>query len=474
MAQAISSISALLISVALTLLGNGLQSTLLPLAAQKADFSNFAIGLISSAYYIGMVLGCLLAPFLIMRSGHIRAFAALVSVMSAAAILHPVFITPVAWFIIRFLSGLCLAGFYMIVESWLNEAATNENRGTIMSLYIVVMYAAMMVGQVSIADMDITSFTPFVIASVAVSIAVVPVALTTANQPAPITLVRFRPMKLYRNSPAAFVGVLLVGWACGALWSLAPLYGSLIGMETNQAAFYAAAIVAGGVIAQWPIGRMSDKVDRRLVLMGLGIATALAAFAIIILHPTDMKTALILALVVGAFSQPGYSIAVSHAYDYADPDDYVETSSGLLLSYGIGSVAGPLSASLLIDYVGASGLYLLVAVVELVMAAFIVTRVMARKSLATDEKTDFEYASTAHIGSVLTPEPLDLDNPAVIAPEEFPAYEDISYIPGATSDEETPEDKAEDQTAEDPTSPEEEEEAADVTESEDETATEKA
>ncbi|MTI42700.1 putative MFS family arabinose efflux permease [Roseibium hamelinense] len=431
MAQTLASISALLLSVSLLVLGHGLQSTLLPLAASQAAFTDLQIGLISSAYFIGMVLGCLGAPHVIMRAGHIRAYAAMVSLMSAAAILHPILVEPVAWFAIRVISGFCLAAFYMIVESWLNERASNENRGMVMSVYVVVLFGSLMMGQVSISIMDINSFIPFAIASVVVSLAVMPVALTTTNQPAPIALVQFRPVKLYRNSPAAMVGCLLIGIANGALLTLTPLYGSQIGLSTEQSAFYAAAIIGGGMLSQWPIGRLSDSMDRRYVLMGLGAFTAASSLAIVLIAPTGFYAAAGLAIVVGVFSQPAYAIATAHGYDYADPEDFVETSSGLLLAFGIGSVGGPLTASILMERVGPSGLYMMVIVVELAMVAFIMTRIFSRSSLTQDEKTDFEYATTAQVGTVLSSEPLDVDADNVIAPEEFPAYEDMIYSPEA-------------------------------------------
>jgi MFS family permease len=428
LAQTLLSVSALLLSVALLIFGHGLQTTLLPLAADRFYFTDFEIGAVSSAYFVGMVLGCLGAPLLIMRAGHIRAFAALVSLMSAAAIMHPVLIDPTAWFVIRVISGFSLAGFYMIVESWLNETATNENRGTIMSVYIVILFGALMLGQVSIASMSISSFIPFVIASVSVSLAVMPVSLTTSTQPAPITLVRFRPAQLFKNSPAAFVGILLIGTSQGALLTLTPLYGSQIGLSTNQSAFYAAAIIGGGLLAQWPVGRLSDQIDRRLVLVGLGCATAAASLAIVVFSTNVFAVAALLAVVVGMCSQPLYAIAVAHAFDHAAPGEFVETSSGMLLSFGMGSIAGPLIASTLMGQVGPSGLYVMVIVVNLIMAAFILTRVFTRVALTSDEKTDFEYAATAQVGTVISPEPLDADTEEyVIPPEDFPAYEDDIY-----------------------------------------------
>ncbi|GAA0778139.1 MFS transporter [Roseibium denhamense] len=428
MAQTLLSVSALLLSVALLIFGHGLQTTLLPLAADRFYFSDFEIGAISSAYFVGMVLGCLGAPLLIMRAGHIRAFAALVSLMSGAAILHPVIIDPYAWMIIRIISGFSLAGFYMIVESWLNETATNENRGTVMSFYIVVLFSALMLGQVSVATMSISSFIPFAIASVTVSLAVMPVSLTTSTQPAPITLVRFRPAQLYRNSPAAFVGVLFIGAAQGSILTLTPLYGSQIGLTTNQAAIYTAAIIAGGLVAQWPIGRLSDKVDRRLVMIGLGLAAATASLGIITIEPTTFIPALISAFLLGTVTQPLYAVTVAHAFDHAPTEAFVETSSGMLLSFGIGSVIGPISASVLMEFFGPGGLYVLVIGTCLAMSAFVLTRVITREALTAEEKTDFEYASTAQVGSVISTEALDVENEEyVIPPEEFPAYEDDIY-----------------------------------------------
>lgn len=456
-AQTLLSVSALLLSVALLIFGHGLQTTLLPLAADRFYFSDFEIGAMSSAYFVGMVLGCLGAPLVIMRAGHIRAFAALVSLMSAAAIMHPIIIDPTAWIIIRIVSGFSLAGFYMIVESWLNESATNENRGTIMSFYIVILFGALMLGQISMAATNIASFVPFAIASVSVSLAVMPVSLTTSTQPAPITLVRFRPAQLFKNSPAAFVGILLIGVSQGALLTLTPLYGSQIGLSTNQSAFYAAAIIGGGMLAQWPVGRLSDRMDRRLVIMGLGCATAAASLAIVFFSPTEFRVAVLSAVLVGMCTQPLYAVAVAHAFDHAAPEDFVETSSGMLLSFGIGSIAGPLIASGIMGQIGPSGLYVMVVAVNVILAVFILTRIFAREALTADEKTDFEYAATAQVGTVISPEPLDAEaEEYVIPPEEFPAYEDDIYNFETPSEDEENSENTQDGSAKEPDSGESE------------------
>ncbi|WP_067339639.1 MFS transporter [Stappia indica] len=432
MAQALAPVSALLIAIALLVTGHGLQSTLIPLAGSQAGFSDLQVGLVSSSYFFGLVLGCLGAPYVIMRAGHIRAFAALVSLMSAAAILHPIMVDPLSWSAIRIISGFCLAGFYMIVESWLNEQASNENRGTIMSIYIVLVYAAMTTGQLSLTVMDLTTFVPFAIASVAVSLAVIPVSLTTANQPAPITVVRFRPVKLYRNSPTALVAVLLIGVTQGALWMLAPLYAIQIGLTTSQAAYFAAAFVGAGAITQWPIGRISDRLDRRLVLLGLATSAVLVSIIFMTVPIEGVTMAIMLALLAGVATQPAYAIAASHAFDHADRNDYVETSSGMNLAFGIGSSFGPLTASYLMQSVGSWGLFLQVAVIQGLMGLYILSRLFQRAAPSVEDKTDFDYAASAQVGTVLSPEPLDLEDPSVIPPEEFPAYD---YITEESSEE---------------------------------------
>lgn len=432
MAQVLAPVSALLIAITLLVIGHGLQSTLIPLAGSLAGFSDLQVGLVSSSYFFGLVLGCLGAPYVIMRAGHIRAFAALVSLMSAAAILHPIMVDPLSWSAIRIISGFCLAGFYMIVESWLNEQASNENRGTIMSIYIVLVYAAMTTGQLSLTVMDLTTFVPFAIASVAVSLAVIPVSLTTANQPAPITVVRFRPVKLYRNSPTALVAVLLIGVTQGALWMLAPLYAIQIGLTTSQAAYFAAAFVGAGAITQWPIGRLSDRLDRRLVLLGLAASAVLVSIIFMTVPIEGMAMAIMLALLAGVATQPAYAIAASHAFDHADRNDYVETSSGMNLAFGIGSSFGPLTASYLMQSVGSWGLFLQVAVIQALMGLYILSRLFQRAGPTVEEKTDFDYAASAQVGTVLSPEPLDLEDPSVIPPEEFPAYD---YITEESSEE---------------------------------------
>ncbi|GHB21279.1 MFS transporter [Pseudovibrio japonicus] len=419
----LATFASLMLSTVLILAGHGLSSTLIPLRADLAGFADLQIGLISSSFYVGFVIGCIFGPFLIMRAGHIRTFAALVSLMSGAALLHPILVDPLAWSLFRAITGVCFAGINLVVESWLNDRATNENRGTVMSLYIICYLAATMGGQLMILGFDVATFVPFAIASILVSVAVVPVTLTKAAQPAPITLVRFRPVKLYQTSAVALIGCLFIGLANSSMWALAPLYATQVGYSTNEAALFAAAIVLGGAITQWPIGRVSDRIDRRFIIVLLGFSAAVAALALFSMESGNFWATFSIFLVLGMASQPTYAIVAAHAFDHVEAEDYVETSSGVLMSNGIGAMIGPTVAAGLMFSVGPAGLFVWVAVVELALAFFVVSRLLIRPAEEGLEKTEFEYGATSNMGAVLTPDPLDVEDPYVIPPEEFPAYE---------------------------------------------------
>ncbi|KZL14148.1 MFS transporter [Pseudovibrio sp. Ad26] len=442
----LATFASLMLSTALILAGHGLSSTLIPLKADLAGFGDLQIGLISSSFYIGFVIGCLFGPFLILRAGHIRAFAALVSLMSGAALLHPILVDPLAWALFRIITGVCFAGIVLVVESWLNDRATNENRGTVMSLYIICYLGATMGGQLMIVGFDVSTFVPFAIASIFVSVAVVPVVLTKAVQPAPITLVRFRPINLYQTSAVALIGCLLIGLANSSMWALAPLYAKQIGYSTNEAAYFAAAIVLGGAITQWPIGRLSDRVDRRIIILLLGFGAAAAALVLFTLESGNFWTTFTVFLILGMASQPTYAIVAAHAFDYVEAEDYVETSSGVLMSNGIGSMIGPTVAAGLMFSIGPEGLFIWVALVEVTLALFVVSRLVIRPADEDLEKTDFEYGATSNMGAVLTPDPLDIEDPYVIPPEEFPAYEqdegmaseEVGDLPNRNDEDENP------------------------------------
>ena len=416
MLATIGSVASLLVGVAFLISGHGLQLTLIPLRAAAEGWTPVAIGVIGSAYYLGFVGGCLAAPSIILRAGHIRAFAALVSLCAAVTLLQGMLVAVVPWVIFRFVIGVVFAGLYMIIESWLNDRASNENRGTIMSVYIAVNFAAITVGQLMVTLYAPTEFMLFAIASITASFAVIPVALTKSAQPAPIAVARIRPVALWRASPVGLAGVTAVGAAHGAFWALAAVYAVGEGLDVRQVAIFTGLATIGGALAQWPAGRISDRVDRRTVLVGLLALAAMAGLALALL-PVAGWLWMPLAALFGAAAFPSYSVAAAHAYDHAPSGGYVATAAGLLLANGVGAVIGPLVASALMEATTTAMLFVFIAAVQIALALFAIARMRFRSAPTVAEKTDFDIAATAQVGTVKPPEPLDPADELVLVPD---------------------------------------------------------
>jgi MFS family permease len=413
--KTLAPIAALLTGVAFLIAGHGLQLTIVPLRAQAEGWGAVVAGALGSAYYVGFVAGCLGAPFVIIRAGHVRAFAAITSLTAATTIAHILFVGIVPWLAFRFVIGVCFAGLYMIIESWLNDRATNTNRGLLMSAYIIVNFAAITVGQLLATLHPPRDFSHFAIATLAISLAVIPVALTRSAQPPPIKLVRFRPAALYRSSPVGVVGVTMIGIANGSFWALGAVFAVGAGLPSNEAAIFMSCAVVGGALSQWPAGRLSDRVDRRLVLITLLSAAALAGLALAFL-PLSGRAWFVLAFLFGVATLPTYSIAAAHAYDHAEPGTFVETSAGILLANGAGAIVGPLLASFMMEKTGTSTLFLFTALVQALLALFIYSRLRARAAPATADKTGFDRAATAPVGAVIPPESFDIGDANAVLP----------------------------------------------------------
>ncbi|WP_226579312.1 MFS transporter [Acuticoccus sediminis] len=417
--SALAPVAALLLGTALLYLGYGLQATLIPLRADFEGFSRVAIGLLSSTYYAGFVAGCVFAPYLILRAGHIRAFAAMVSLVSAAALSFPLVTDEISWMLFRFGTGFCISGLLVIIESWLNEKATNATRGTVMSTYIVITYATISIGQLGVAVQPISSFTLFALCSIMLSIAAVPVALTKASQPAPIPVVKFNPGMLWSTAPAAFVGSFLSGVMAGSFNGLGSIFAIDSGFRTDEAAIFVSASVMGGAIGQYPLGRISDFVDRRLVLLGAASATATIAFLLAFADFLPDVMILCFGFVVGLTMLPVYSVAAAHAYDWTPSEDIVATSAALLVVFGVGSIVGPLIASTMMAIIGPGGLFLTIAVSAVSLAIFVSARITMRSRPKEEMRSDFDYASTAVVGGAITPEPIAEDDPSLELPTGF-------------------------------------------------------
>ena len=415
MLKTLAPVASLFLGIAFLLCGNGLQTTLVPLRGAAEGFSAVEIGLMGSSYYAGFVFGCLAGPYLIMQAGHIRAFAALVSAASAVALLHPLLVDPTVWILARAITGFSLAGLYLIVESWLNDRATNANRGLVMSAYIVTNFVTITAGQMLVTTAPVAGYELFAVASILVSVAAIPVALTRSAQPAPVALVQFRPMKLYRLAPVGIFGCFMIGVYNGAFWSLGTLFATDRGLGENGAAIFMSIAVIGGAAMQWPIGRLSDRIDRRLVLAGTVVAAALVGVLLVLL-PLGIAGLYGMALIFGMTALTGYSIAAAHAYDRADPSSYVEMAAGVLLANGLGSVIGPVTASALMESFGSQMLFYFMAAMQLVLLVFVLLRTSIRAAPRAEEKSGFDVYSTAPVGGPISPEPIDGRDPRVVNP----------------------------------------------------------
>lgn len=396
-------IAALLLSVAIVMTGNGLQGVLLPIRASLEAFPTPMIGLLASFYFAGYMGGCLLVPWVVRRVGHIRAFAAFCAVASATALIHALIVDSVAWAVLRAFSGFCFAGIYVVVESWLNERATNENRGRLLSVYRIVDLGALSIGQLLLPLADPMAFTLFSFIAILVSLGLVPICMTTASAPGPIVSVRLRLRRLYDISPLGVVGVFGTGLANGALWGLGAIFASRSGMGLESVAYFMALTVVGGVILQWPIGRVSDRIDRRTVLAATAVVASLSGIVLAIFGEGSVLVALGVGCLYGGLSMPLYSLAISHANDFLDEGDFVETSSGLMFCYSAGAIIGPLLAAPLIDSFGPGGLFVFTAATHACLAAFAFYRMTQREALPVDEQDRFRAVPRT------TPQVLDLD-----------------------------------------------------------------
>lgn len=371
-------IAALLLSDALLLVGHGLLLTMLPIAAATAGFSATQVALTGSAYFLGFVSGCLLTPRAVRRVGHIRSFAVLATTYSALVLMFPMIPAFVGWLLLRFLVGAAISGLYTIIESWLNERATGENRGTVLSVYTVINLLMMTVGQqllnLNIPDPNYL----FGLAAILLSVAIIPVSLTLALAPAPLENVNISLPKVWRYSHIGMMGAMVSGLVTGAFWSLGPLYAKSMGLETFQLTLFMSATVLGGAVFQLPLGRLSDHTERRVVLAYTAAASALVSLLIVVLpeflpHNTAWLLCL-LAFFWGGTVMTQYAICLAHANDRAAPEDFVMVGSGLLLTLGVFSAIGGPLASLMMQLLGPGGLFVFTGVCLFVFSITITVR----------------------------------------------------------------------------------------------------
>lgn len=392
MGNIISSILALLLSVALLLTANGLLGVLLPVRALSQGFSSIDVGILGTAYFGGFFLGCLLGPKLVNRVGHIRTFAALTSVVCALTLVHGLFDEKIVWWLARCVTGVCFAILFIVIESWLSEKSTNDNRGAVFSVYTILNLSVVAVGQFTITLMSTQGFVLFAVAAILISMSTVPVAVSLASAPADLTASRLRLRYLFDRSRVAVIGCLGVGMANGAFWTLAPVFSKLNTGDINAVAIFMSLTVIAGGLGQWPLGWLSDRVDRRRVIAGAGIGASLGGVLVVSLTSVDPNWTYLGAVVFGAFSFPLYALCAAHLYDVVEPDGYVEATGGLLMAYAAGAIAGPLIASVLMEGFGANSLFLYTACIHIAVAVYANYRMGVQERPLVDEKAAFSDA----------------------------------------------------------------------------------
>jgi MFS family permease len=372
-----SSIAAILFATAFFLMGNGLIGTLTPLRAHGQGFSDIAVGALGAWYYLGFVVGCFGGPRLLARVGHIRAFAVAAVLVAASVLMQPIWTNPSAWFGARAIAGLSMAVLYMSVESWLNDRASNETRGRILSIYVMVNLSALLLGQWLLLLAEPQSFELFSIAAILYCLCVVPMGLTRLPAPAIRAAPRIDLIRIVTVSPVGAAGCLTVGLANGAFWALAPIYGQSLGFDTTQIALFMSIFIAGGALIQWPLGRISDGMDRRWMIAAICTVASLCGlvlgiFGWLLIRAPDFFYAIV--FVLGASMLPLYSLSIAHANDRLPRSEFIDASAGLLMINAAASVPGPLLASFVIATAGPYSLFLYTALVHAAMAFYAFTR----------------------------------------------------------------------------------------------------
>ncbi len=391
--KTLAPVYALLAGTGILLLGNGLLSTLTPVRADLQAFGSFWIGWIGAAYFVGFIVGCYVCPRLVSRVGHIRVFAALAALASTAPLLQVMALHPGAWIGIRAILGFCLAGLYMVIESWLNDIATRATRGTIFSGYMLVNLVAIAAGQYLLLLADPAQAELFLVVAILIAFALIPVSLTRASAPPPPVQATPHLRRLYLLSPVGFVGCLIVGMANGAFWSLSAVYAREVGLSYTGIAVFISSAIIGGALIQWPLGKISDSMaDRRKLIAIVSGAASLLSIVLVIGNLLPGFSLYGVAFLFGSAVFSLYGLCVAHANDHAEPSEFVQVSASLLLVFGAGAAIGPVIASAIMQVAGNLYLFSFTAVAQAVMTAYVFYRMRQRGPVQPEDRED--YVST--------------------------------------------------------------------------------
>ncbi len=366
--------SALFLSIALIVAGNGLQGTLLGVRAGLEGMSRSSVGFFMSTYFLGYLVGSLLIPRAVYAVGHIRTFAGLSSIASAVSLAHVLAISVASWATLRSLHGFCYAGIVLVIESWLNANTDAPRRGRVLAVYGSVVLLFLTLGQLLLNAAAPTTFVPFCIVSSLLSLGLVPVTMTNVSAPGVVKAHRMRLGRVFEASPIGVVGVFVIGLTFSAFTGLGPSYALGLGLDTSGISFFMGSALIGALILQWPLGLLSDRIDRRWVI--LACTAALIAVSAVLANGPDLSHNVVIASVAlfGAVSIPTYSVCVAHTIDWVEEQDVIPTTSTLLIVFGVGSIVGPVASGVAMSAAGLRGLFVVIAVANSLVLLYAATR----------------------------------------------------------------------------------------------------
>ena len=413
----------------LIMAGNGLQVVLLGTKATEAGFSNVTTGFVMAGYFLGIFFGSLLVPKLLDNVGHVRVFGAMAAMASAAVLVVAVIVNPAVWALMRLVTGFCFAGMYIVCESWLNDKSTNETRGQMLSLYMIITMGGLGAGQMMISTGTENSIALFVVASVLVSIAVVPVLLSSTGAPSFEEPERMSVRRLLQVSPLAVIGLGLNGIAVSMVFGMGAVYGLSIGLDNSEVGYFMTAPVLGALILQYPVGRLSDRFDRRIVILSVAVMGAIAAALATLFGKAEFALLLLCMLIYGGSLFPLYSLCIAHANDFLTPRQMVAAASVLVMVNGGGAVLGSPLAALSIEFLGIGSFFVMITVLQTMIALFALFRMSQRAAVPNEAQGPFVAIpeSSSVMAATLNPETEWIPSADELAEEDDP-FRDNPYV----------------------------------------------
>ena len=379
----------LLLAAGILLGGNGLQGTLIALRGAHEGFSPALIGFMGTFYFIGFLIGCLTITPMMKAVGYVRSFATLAAIASAGTLILVLFIDPIVWTGVRFLSGFAFAGLFTVMEAWINSSVNNQNRARVLAVYRVVDIGSVTGAQFIIPVVGIEGFALFAIMSIMLTLSLVPVSLGDRSNPKPPDDVKLDIRRAWAISPLAAIGCIAVGITNSAFRTMSPVYAEEIGLSVTDIVTFVSCGIIGGAVIQYPLGYFSDRWDRRSVMLAATVAAMFAALALAYLAGTDPLRNFVLVFIFGSCAMPMYSLAAAHANDRAGPGEFVMINAALMLFYSIGAVFGPFGASALMEHFGPTALFLFSAAVYLLLAIITIYRMGTRSAVPTEKQGRF-------------------------------------------------------------------------------------